>query len=328
MVLLEIHNLTVDFRTLDGVVRAVHGVDLTVDEGEVVGLVGESGCGKSQTCLSVPRLVHASGTIEADAIRMDGEDLQHARERRMRELRGDKMNMIFQEPMTSLNPCLSVGEQVAEPLVLHRDMTWKSATARAAEMLGHVGISDPEQRCREYPHELSGGMRQRAMIAMALICQPTLLIADEPTTALDVTVQAQILDLMLRLRDETGTAILLVTHNLGVVAQACDRVSVMYAGRIVEMGSVERIFASPEHPYTRGLMNSVPRVRPPDGEHGRLQPIHGTVPSLHDMPSGCPFHPRCDYAEAICAREIPELDVMEPGHAARCHFAGRLEARG
>ncbi len=328
MPLLQIRNLTIDFRTLEGTLRAVYGVDLSVSEGEVVGLVGESGCGKSQTCLSIPRLIHPSGIIHADEIAFEGRDLTKLGERAMRSLRGNKITMIFQEPMTSLNPCLTVGEQLAEPLVLHRGMDWHAAEDRVVETLGRVGISDARQRYREYPHQLSGGMRQRAMIAMALVCEPRLLLADEPTTALDVTVQAQILRLMLRLRDETGTAIILVTHNLGVVAQSCDRVSVMYAGRIVESGTTAHVFGSPEHPYTRGLMRSVPRLKPPAGAPARLESIPGSVPSIAAMPGGCPFHPRCRYAREICAQALPSLVELEDGHSSLCHFAGKLDSLG
>ena len=325
MALLNIEGLTIDFRGLDGVVRALYGVELAVEDGEIVGLVGESGCGKSQTCLAIPRLIHASGTVHADRIEFENEDLQAYSERKMRRLRGNKISMVFQEPMTSLNPCLTIGEQLSEPLVLHRGLSWGQARDEVAQMLGRVGIPDPAQRCREFPHQLSGGMRQRAMIAMALVCEPRLLIADEPTTALDVTVQAQILSLMVRLRDETGAAILLVTHNLGVIAQTCDRVSVMYAGRIVESGTTERIFARPEHPYTRGLMHSVPRLRPPSGAGNRLEAIPGSVPSIAAMPPGCPFHPRCKFADSICAEQLPEYCELGGGHRALCHFAGRLE---
>ncbi|MBP8953367.1 MAG: ABC transporter ATP-binding protein [Armatimonadetes bacterium] len=327
MALLEIEDLTIDFRSLDGTVRALYGVNLSVEPGEVRGLVGESGCGKSQTCLAIPRLVHPSGTVRAKSIRFDGDELTSWSERRMRSLRGNKISMIFQEPMTSLNPCLTVGEQLSEPLVLHRNSTWGEARERAVEMLSRVGISDAAQRYHEYPHQLSGGMRQRAMIAMALICEPRLLLADEPTTALDVTVQAQILELMKRLRDETGAAILLVTHNLGVVAQICDRVSVMYAGRIAEEGTAREIFAQPDHPYTRGLMHSVPRLRPPEGTPEKLEPIPGSVPNISAMPSGCPFHPRCKYAEDICASLLPDFVETGPGHRALCHFAGQLDEK-
>jgi len=326
--LLEIEDLTIDFQSLDGTVRALYGVDLTVNEGEMVGLVGESGCGKSQTCLAVPGLVHPSGTVRASRILFDGDDLLKYTDRQMRGLRGNEISMIFQEPMTSLNPCLSIGEQLSEPLLLHQGLSWAEARERVIDMLGRVGISDAAQRVREYPHQLSGGMRQRAMIAMALICEPRLLLADEPTTALDVTVQAQILDLMLRLRDETGAAVLLVTHNLGVVAQTCDRVCVMYAGRIVESGTAARIFENPEHPYTRGLMQSVPRLRPPAGAPQKLEAIPGVVPSIAAMPSGCPFHPRCRYAEPLCAETMPAPVELEDGHEALCHFAGQLDAKG
>ena len=327
MALLEIEDLTIDFRTLAGPARAVHGVDLCVDEGQIVGLVGESGCGKTQTCLAVTRLVHPTGTIRARRLDFDGRDLLRLSEREMRRVRGNGISMVFQEPMTSLNPCITIGEQLAEPLVLHRGHTWRQAVARAAEQLRRVGIPDSEQRCREYPHQLSGGMRQRVMIAMALICEPRLLIADEPTTALDVTVQAQILNLMRRLRDETHAAVLLVTHNLGVVAQTCDTVSVMYAGRIAEAGTCAQVFGRPEHPYTRGLMRCVPRVHHSSASAARLASIPGTVPTIHDAVPGCPFHPRCAYAQPLCAQELPPHVETEPGHRAACHFAGELPER-
>ncbi len=328
MPLLEMKGLTIDFRTLDGVLRAVHGAELTVEPGEIVGLVGESGCGKSQTCLSIPRLIHPSGRVRADLLRLDGVDLTALSEREMRRIRGDKVSMIFQEPMTSLNPCITIGEQLSEPLVLHRGQSWAQARGRVIEVLGQVGIPDPARRVREFPHQLSGGMRQRAMIAMALVCEPRLLIADEPTTALDVTVQAQILTLMRRLRDETRAAVLLVTHNLGVVAQVCDRVTVMYAGRMVESAPVRPLFARPGHPYTRGLMRSVPRLRVASGEVQRLEAIPGTVPGLWEVPPGCPFHPRCGYAEEICRREFPSVREVAHGHTVACHFSDRVREEG
>jgi peptide/nickel transport system ATP-binding protein len=328
MPLLEMRGLTVDFRTLDGTLRAVHGADLTVEPGEIVGLVGESGCGKSQTCLAIPRLVHPSGRVHADRLTLEGADLLALSEREMRGIRGNKVSMIFQEPMTSLNPCITIGEQLSEPLVLHRGMSWGQARVRVIEVLGQVGIPDPSRRVREFPHQLSGGMRQRAMIAMALVCEPRLLIADEPTTALDVTVQAQILTLMRRLRDETQAAVLLVTHNLGVVAQVCDRVTVMYAGRMVESAPVHPLFARPAHPYTRGLMRSVPRLRVPAGETHRLEAIPGSVPGLWEIPRGCPFHPRCSFAEAVCSQVFPATTEPAPGHTVACHFAERVLREG
>jgi len=324
MALLEMKSLTVDFRTLDGALRALHGADLTVETGEIVGLVGESGCGKSQTCLSITRLVHPSGLIRAERLTLEDVSLLELSEREMRGIRGNRISMIFQEPMTSLNPCITIGEQLSEPLVLHRGLSWHSARDRVIEVLGKVGIPDPSRRVREYPHQLSGGMRQRAMIAMALVCQPRLLIADEPTTALDVTVQAQILTLMKRLRDETHAAVLLITHNLGVVAQVCDRVTVMYAGRMIESAPVGPLFARPAHPYTKGLMRSVPRLRIRSGEERRLEAIPGTVPNPWEVPSGCPFHPRCGFAEGICQRELPETTEPMDGHTVACHFAARV----
>jgi oligopeptide/dipeptide ABC transporter ATP-binding protein len=326
--LLEIEKLTVDFRTLSGTAPAVRGVDLRVEAGETVGLVGESGCGKSQTCLAIPRLIHPSGTIRAQRMHFEGEDLLAGGERGARRLRGSKIGVVFQEPMSSLNPCMAIGEQLAEPLVLHRGLAWRAAYLRVGEMLAHVGIPEPERRLREYPHQLSGGMRQRAMIAMAMICQPRLLIADEPTTALDVTVQAQILALIRRLRDATGAAVLLVTHNFGVIAQSCDRVSVMYAGVILESGSTEQLLSRPTHSYTRALLQAVPRLRDPLGSGRPLRAVPGAVPSIWEMPDGCAFHPRCESAQQICADELPEMVTVEPGHEVRCHRASPTEGEG
>jgi oligopeptide/dipeptide ABC transporter ATP-binding protein len=288
--LLEVKGLRTSFHTRDGVVRAVDGIDFRVDRGEIMGLVGESGCGKSVTSLSIMRLVARPGVIEGGEIIFDGRDLVKAREDEMRQLRGDRISMIFQQPTSSLNPVWDVGRQIAEVLELHRNMKGKAARARALDLLKMVGIPDPERRLNAFPHEMSGGMAQRVMIAMALACEPELLIADEPTTALDVTIQAQILDLMRKLREETGTAIILITHDLGVVAEMCDRVAVMYAGEIVEQTDVRSLFRDPLHPYTRGLIGSIPVVGDAKEE---LAVIPGNVPNLIDLPKGCRFAPRC-----------------------------------
>jgi oligopeptide/dipeptide ABC transporter ATP-binding protein len=317
--LLEVKGLRTSFYTRDGVVRAVDGIDFHVDRGEIMGLVGESGCGKSVTSLSIMRLIAKPGRIEAGEILFDGEDLLKLRDDKMRSIRGNRISMIFQQPTSSLNPVWNVGRQVEEVLRIHRGMKGGAARARALELLRMVGIPDPERRLKAYPHEMSGGMAQRIMIAMALACEPELLIADEPTTALDVTIQAQILDLMRNLRDETGTAIVLITHDLGVVAEMCDRVAVMYAGEIVEQTDVTTLFRRPRHPYTQGLIGSIPVVGEVQDE---LAVIPGNVPNLIDLPTGCRFAPRCltRIAENVeLSTEIhPELRPIGPDHAVRC----------
>ena len=317
--LLEVKGLHTSFFTRDGVVRAVDGIDFHVDRGEIMGLVGESGCGKSVTSLSIMRLIAKPGRIEAGEIVFDGENLLDLPDERMRGIRGNRISMIFQQPTSSLNPVWNVGNQIEEVLRLHRGMKGKAATARALELLRIVGIPDPERRLKAFPHEMSGGMAQRIMIAMALACEPELLIADEPTTALDVTIQAQILDLIRNLRDETGTAIVLITHDLGVVAEMCDRVAVMYAGEIVEQSDVASLFRRPLHPYTRGLIGSIPVVGQVRDE---LAVIPGNVPNLVDLPAGCRFAPRCltrldeNVVEAL--ERHPELRPVGPGHDVRC----------
>src|SRR5215210_3723714 len=317
--LLEVKGLRTSFYTRDGVVRAVDGIDFHVDRGEIMGLVGESGCGKSVTSLSIMRLVSSPGRIEGGEIIFDGQDLVKARDDAMRRLRGDRISMIFQQPTSSLNPVWDVGRQIAEVLELHRNMKGKAARARALDLLRMVGIPDPERRLKAYPHEMSGGMAQRVMIAMALACEPELLIADEPTTALDVTIQAQILDLMRKLREETGTAIILITHDLGVVAEMCDRVAVMYAGEIVEQSDVRKLFRDPLHPYTRGLIGSIPVVGDAKDE---LAVIPGNVPNLIDLPKGCRFAPRCAARvteDVRLAIEVhPALLPVTPAHEVRC----------
>jgi peptide/nickel transport system ATP-binding protein len=317
--LLEVSGLRTSFYTRDGVVRAVDGIDFHVDRGEIMGLVGESGCGKSVTSLSIMRLIAKPGRIEGGQVLFDGQDLLRLSDDRMRHIRGDRISMIFQQPQSSLNPVWDVGKQIAEVLELHRGMKKGPARERALDLLRMVGIPDPKRRLDAFPHELSGGMAQRVMIAMALACEPELLIADEPTTALDVTIQAQILDLMRNLRDETGTAIILITHDLGVVAEMCDRVAVMYAGEIVEQSDVTSLFRRPKHPYTRGLIDSIPVVGAVQDE---LKVIPGSVPNLIDLPTTCRFAPRCltriEKDVKLSTELHPELRPVAPGHDVRC----------
>jgi peptide/nickel transport system ATP-binding protein len=314
--LLEVRGLHTVFDTEAGIAPAVDGIDFAVEEGETVGIVGESGCGKSVTALSVLRLVpEPPGRIAAGSILLDGRDLLALDEESMRGVRGNDVAMIFQEPMTSLNPVFTVGSQIAEPLRLHRKMSKRQAVAEAVKMLERVEIPDPGRRVHDYPHQLSGGMRQRVMIAMALSCNPRLLIADEPTTALDVTIQAQILDLLDSLKRDTGMAVLLITHDLGVIAEHADRVLVMYAGRIVEHGRVSDVLARPVHPYTRGLLASQPGFAQPGA---RLSTIRGMVPALTRLPAGCRFRDRCDFAEPACVHGDPRLIPISDGHAVAC----------
>jgi peptide/nickel transport system ATP-binding protein len=319
--LLEVDGLQTHFFTRDGIVRAVDGVSFSVAPGETLAVVGESGCGKSVTSLSILRLIASPpGRIVAGRVVFQGRDLLGLSEDEMRAVRGNAISMIFQEPMTSLNPALTVGRQIAESLVLHRGLSQNEAMAKAVEMLRKVRMPESERRVRQYPHELSGGMRQRVMIAMALACGPKLLIADEPTTALDVTIQAQILELMRELGRETGAAIILITHDLGVVAEMAQRVVVMYAGRKVEEAPVDELFARPRHPYTRGLLGSMPHLG--DSAHGeggkRLVEIPGMVPSLKDEQPGCLFAPRCPNAIPRCSQEAPPLTAHGSGHWAAC----------
>ncbi len=317
--LLEVKGLYTSFQTRHGLVRAVDGIDFHVDRGEIMGLVGESGCGKSVTSLSIMRLVAKPGNVDAGEILFDGQDLLKLPAEEMRKIRGDRISMVFQQPTSSLNPVWDVGRQIEEVLRIHRGMKGKAAEGRSLELLKMVGIPDPERRLKAFPHEMSGGMAQRVMIAMALACEPELLIADEPTTALDVTIQAQILDLMRNLRDETGTAIILITHDLGVVAEMCDRVAVMYAGEIVEETDVVSLFREPLHPYTKGLIGSIPVVGAVKDE---LAVIPGNVPNLIDLPKGCRFAPRCltrIEEEVDLALDVhPELRHVSPGHDVRC----------
>src|SRR5258706_1619225 len=317
--LLEVKNLHTYFQTREGLVRAVEGVSFYLDRGELLGLVGESGCGKSMTALSIMRLVAAPGRIVAGEILFDGKNLLQLSNREMRAVRGNDIAMIFQDPMTSLNPVFTVGEQIAEALRLHRGLSRKAARAAAIEAMREVSIPDPALRADDYPHQLSGGMRQRVMIAMALACDPKVLIADEPTTALDVTIQAQILELLNELRRSRDLAVLLITHDLGVVAEVAERVAVMYTGKIVEESPVAELFARPKHPYTEGLLRSVPRLTAKDvARKTRLQTIEGTVPRPTALPPGCHFEPRCPYRLPRCHEgEIPLYPVTE-GVAARC----------
>jgi peptide/nickel transport system ATP-binding protein len=324
MALLEVDNLQTHFRTPDGVNRAVDGISFAVEAGETVAIVGESGCGKSVTANSILRLVPQPPGKIGGAIRFQGRDLLKLSERAMREVRGNDISMIFQEPMTSLNPVLTIGRQIAEPLRLHQGLSRESVEQRVVEMLGLVGIAEPRRRAREYPHQLSGGMRQRVMIAIALACRPKLLIADEPTTALDVTIQAQILNLMTDLKRRVGAAIILITHDLGVVAETAERVMVMYAGRKVEEAPVAELFRSPRHPYTRGLLSAVPKLGSSlAAAQTRLAEIPGVVPSLKQRIAGCVFASRCAFARDLCRRVAPALEEKAPAHFAACHFAAK-----
>ena len=316
--LLAVDNLTTRFATDRGIATAVDGVSFHVDAGETLGLVGESGCGKSVTSLSLLRLIAKPGEIDAaGSVRFKGRDLLTLSEAAMRAVRGNDIAMIFQEPMTSLNPVYPVGEQIAEAIRLHRRLGRKEAWTRAVEMLRLVGIPSPDQRAHDYPHQLSGGQRQRVMIAMALSCDPDLLIADEPTTALDVTIQAQILELLADLRARLGMAMILITHDLGVVADVCDRVAVMYAGQIVEEATTDDIFDNPGHPYTQGLLKAIPRI---DAASESLAVIPGQVPSPTAWPGGCRFHPRCPFVFDRCRVEPPRLRDLSPGQAVACHL--------
>ena len=324
--LLEVKDLRTYFFTDEGVVRAVDGVTWDLDEGETLALVGESGCGKSVTAMSILRLIpNPPGRIVSGEIMYEGRDLLKITDAEMRSIRGNRIAMIFQEPMTSLNPVLTIGQQIKEAIVLHLGLGDEESDARAIELLEMVGIPEAGQRLKDYPHQFSGGMRQRVMIAMALACNPKLLIADEPTTALDVTIQAQILEIMARLSKELGTAVLVITHNLGIVARYADRVNVMYAGEIVESGTATDIFKRPAHPYTVGLMASVPRLDAT--EKVRLMTIEGQPPLLIQPIQGCPFRPRCDWAIDKCATDHPVLETKQPNHTARCWRDPQVDAR-
>jgi peptide/nickel transport system ATP-binding protein len=323
--LLEVEDLRTHFRTMDGTVRAVDGVSFHIASGETLAVVGESGCGKSVTSMSILRLIQEPPGKITGSIRFKGRDLLKLSEREMRDIRGNEISMIFQEPMTSLNPVLTVGRQIGETLKLHQGMDDKAAEARAVEMLDLVHIPEARRRVREYPHQLSGGMRQRVMIAMALACNPQLLIADEPTTALDVTIQAQILELMSELKSKVGAAILLITHDLGVVAEMAERIVVMYAGRKVEEATAIDLFGNPRHPYTQGLLGAVPKLGSSLEERGRtrLSEIPGIVPNLKTRIEGCAFASRCPNVTDLCRKVAPGVELKAPGHFVACHHAPR-----
>ena len=322
--LLEVKDLATHFFTPDGVVKAVDGISYHIDEGEVLGMVGESGCGKSVSALSIMRLVASPpGKTVAGEVLFEGENLLNVDDREMRRIRGNRMAMVFQEPMTSLNPVLTIGRQITETLELHQQMTKGQARERAAELVRLVGIPDAARRLKDYPHQFSGGMRQRVMIAMALSCNPRLIIADEPTTALDVTIQAQILELMQSLSDQFGTAMLIITHNLGVVARYASRVVVMYAGKIIETGTAREIYHNPRHPYTLGLLNSVPRLD--EARKVKLDPIEGMPPDLIELPVGCSFAPRCGFVYERCTQETPYLMQTTDAHESACWRHAELQ---
>jgi len=325
--ILDVAGLKTYFYTRAGIVKAVEDLTFTLSRGETLAIVGESGCGKSMTALSLMRLIpEPPGRIAAGKIVLDGRDLLTLDEESMRQVRGNEISMIFQEPMTSLNPVLTVGNQIGETLRLHQKLSEAEIKARTIDMLRLVGIPEPEQRAREYPHQLSGGMRQRVMIAIALACNPKVLIADEPTTALDVTIQAQIINLMIDLQRELGTAMILITHDLGVVAETAQRVIVMYAGRKVEEASVEALFERPMHPYTRGLLDSVPHLTSISGDEApeHLNEIPGMVPALSNLPQGCAFAPRCKFADDQCTAQYPPFELKSDGHWAACWHSERL----
>jgi len=324
--LLRVKDLRTYFYTDDGVVKAVDGVDYTIRKGETLGMVGESGCGKSVSALSVLRLIQEPpGKIVGGEIWFKGQDLFKKSPEEMRKIRGNDISMIFQEPMTSLNPVYTIGVQISEAIVLHQKLDKEKALKKTVEMLKLVGIPSPETRVHEYPHELSGGQRQRVMIAMALSCNPYLLIADEPTTALDVTIQAQILELMKKLKDEIGMSILMITHDLGVIAEVSDNVVVVYAGKAVEYADVVSIFKNPRHPYTMALQNSIPRLTDKPGK--KLEVIQGGIPDPLALPSGCKFHPRCKFAIDFCKKEEPELEKIEDDHVVRCWMYNKNKAK-
>jgi len=326
MALLEVTELKTQFFTRDGVVKAVDGVSFSLEGGKTLAIVGESGSGKSVTALSLMRLIQEpQGRVVSGEVKLGGEEVLKMSDSAVRAMRGDRIAMIFQDPMTSLNPVFRVGYQIGEALRVHKGMDRKQAFARAVEMLELVGIPNAAHRAKDYPHQFSGGMRQRAMIAMALACDPDILIADEPTTALDVTIQAQILELMIEMQQRTGAAIIMITHDLGVVADMANDVMVMYGGKQIEYGCADDIFYRPLHPYTWGLLDSLPRHDISD--KGELCPIKGQPPSLIDIPAGCAFHPRCPHAKELCRTTIPTLVEIEPGHSSACHFSADPEFR-
>ena len=311
---LDIKNLSVEYRTSDGITKAINGVDLQIEKGKTLGLVGETGAGKTTTALSILNLIpNPPGVITDGTIMLEGNNVFDYTEKELEEIRGKQVSMIFQDPMTSLNPVITVGDQIAEVIQLHEEIDKEGAMKKAKEMLEMVGI--PGDRASEYPHQFSGGMKQRVIIAMALVCNPQLLIADEPTTALDVTIQAQVLDLMKKLRDQYNTSMLMITHDLGIVAEICDTVSIMYAGRIVEHGTLEDIFEATAHPYTEGLFGSLPNIQ---NRTARLKPIPGLMPDPTNLPSGCPFHPRCKYATELCSQRLPKKVQLSDTHSVCC----------
>jgi len=319
--LLQVKNLTTSFVTDSGEVHAVNGVSFNLDRGRVLGIVGESGSGKSVTAYSIMRILSDNGRVESGQVLFDGKDILQTSENEMRQFRGERISIIFQDPMTSLNPVFTVGSQLSEAIRLHTDRTRAQAKARALELLRLVGVNEPDKRLRQYPHQLSGGMRQRVMIAMALACEPDILIADEPTTALDVTIQAQILELMRSLQKQLGMAIIMITHDLGVIAEMCDEIIVMYAGRICERGTAEEIFYNPRHAYTKGLLRSIPRMT---DVHEKLVPIAGSPVDLLNLPEGCAFASRCDHAMRICLSELPQELPINDDHLASCWLNVKL----
>ena len=321
--LLDIDNLQVSFFTPAGEVKAVSGISYTLNYGEVLGIVGESGSGKSVSAYTLMGLIAHPGKIVGGSINFNGHQIEKMTEKEFRKMRGSEVGIIFQDPMTSLNPVYTIGNQLTEMLRLHTNMNRQQRHARAVELLGLVGINEPEKRMKQYPHEFSGGMRQRVMIAMGLACQPKLLIADEPTTALDVTIQAQIMELMVDLKKKINMSIILITHDLGVVSDVCDRIVVMYAGKIVEIGSTDDIFYNPKHCYTQGLLRSIPKIN--EQEHERLVPIEGTPVDLLNPPAGCPFAPRCEKCMKICLKQMPEFTEISPGHKSACWLLQKEE---
>ena len=322
--LLEISNLRTYFFTEAGVVKALDGLSLEVDKGESVGLVGESGSGKSVTAQSVLRIVPRPGRIVDGSVKFEGEELLTKKEDDMRKLRGSKMAIVFQDPTTSLNPLYTVEKQITDILILHRDLNREDARRQALHLLERVGIQDPERRLKAYPHELSGGMKQRIAIARALSCDPTLLFADEPTTNLDVTIQAQVLELLKQLQKELGMTMVMITHDMGIIADMTEQVTVLYAGKVMEVAQTEALFSSPKHPYTEALLKAVPSVR----QTRTLEVIPGNIPNLIEPPTGCVFHPRCKYAKDVCVREEPALEKVEEGHYVACHFWRQLTLEG
>jgi peptide/nickel transport system ATP-binding protein len=322
MSLLEIKDLTIHFQTEDGDVCAVNGIDLQVEPGKTLGLVGETGAGKTTTALGILRLVPEPGKVLGGSISYKGKDIMEMSEKEVQDIRGNEISMIFQDPMTALNPVMTVGDQVAEVILRHQNCSKVEAQQRMIDILGKVGIGP--DRAGDYPHQFSGGMKQRVVIAIALACNPKLLLADEPTTALDVTIQAQVMEMINELKKEFNTSMILITHDLGIVAESCDTVAIMYAGQIVEFGNLEDIFDHTAHPYTQGLFNSIPSL---DKDTRRLQPIRGLMPDPANLPTGCAFHPRCPYADEMCEKEVPGAVEVSPGHLCRCHHCDQVAAQ-